>query len=422
MRSDYARCLADADAAVAIDPKSAQAHGLRARVHFRAGDLAEALSAAEAAAALEPREAEWNLLEAKILIESADFERANQQIQAVLAAKEAPTLTKAKAHALLGDCFALAASGNEEAMKHHQQAIKLAEPLVTSSRLMVRRGAKEVLLSAHLGMAQDVGWGHWQQKNQAIAKWIERADTFAQDLVKNEQAEEDLLQRVDLEALAALAGVAEPVDASKWIKDYENRAARLIDQSNDTARRTQLEWELGRALSDAAGIELARGRHEKGLDYARLALKHLEAGESAGRQLPYHDFVLGQLLYKLGAAAALGQQNCALPGLPSRSRRKAVMLLEKPVPPSRLTDQGRQGETFVSIAVSYWELGKRDEALRLTKQGIKLMEQAIDEGTLAKSVLAVPYANLASMHTELGDKQLAAEFAELAAKCERTKR
>jgi tetratricopeptide (TPR) repeat protein len=268
-------------------------------------------------------------------------------------------------------------------------------------------------------MAGDVGWGHFQQKGQAISKWVERATTFAQDLVQHEQAEEDVLQRVNMQALAALAGVAEPPDASKWINDYVGRAGRMIEHATDEARQSQLEWELGLVLSDAASIAQARGHYEKSLEYGRLALKHLEAGEPAGQQLPYHDFVMGQLLYKLGATAAVGEQN---------HRRalewygRAVTLLEKPVPPSRLADPGRHGETFVSIAVSYWEAGKREEALRLTKQGIKLMEQAIEEGLLAKSVLAVPYSNLASMHAELGDKQLAAEFAELAAKCERTKR
>ena len=49
--------------------------------------------------------------------------------------------------------------------------------------------------------------------------------------------------------------------------------------------------------------------------------------------------------------------------------------------------------------------------MRLTRQGVKLMEQAVEEGTLGKSALAVPYANLASMYAELGDPQRATEFA-----------
>ncbi len=354
------------------------------------------------------------------MVQSGDYQQAKAKINQVLEAKDASTLTKAKAHALLGDCLILSLHGDEEAMKHHLQAIKLAEPLITNSRLTLRRGAKEVLLDAHLGAAVDVGWGHWQQKNASIGKWLERAAALAQDLVEHEQADEDLQQRVERQALVAMAGVAEPPDASKWIKSYMKRAGQLIAQTTDSARQAQLEWELGLALSDAAVIEQARGHFDKSSEYGRLALKHLGEGKVAGRQLPDHDFLVGQVLYRLGATAAIGEHN---------HRRalewygRAVPLLETPVPPSRLTDPGRHGETFVSMAVSYWELNHRDEALRLTRQGVKLMETAIDEGLMPKSALSVPYANLASMHTEMGNKQLAAEFAELSAKCQqRTKR
>jgi hypothetical protein len=92
-----------------------------------------------------------------------------------------------------------------------------------------------------------------------------------------------------------------------------------------------------------------------------------------------------------------------------------VPLLESPVP-AAVVDCGKQGETFVSIAVSYWEASNRDEALRLTNQGVKLMEQAAGEGLLQKAALAVPYGNLATMHEELGDAQEARKFSELASR------
>ena len=59
--------------------------------------------------------------------------------------------------------------------------------------------------------------------------------------------------------------------------------------------------------------------------------------------------------------------------------------------------------------------------MRLTRQGVKLMEQAVDEGLLPKAALAIPYGNLASMYTELGDPRRATEFATLAAKSQRGK-
>ena len=92
---------------------------------------------------------------------------------------------------------------------------------------------------------------------------------------------------------------------------------------------------------------------------------------------------------------------------------RAVPLLESPVPAAAM-DSGKQGETFVSMAVSYWEVNQRKEALRLTNQGVKLMEQAARDGLMSKAVLAIPYANLASMHEQLGNVREAKKYAGLA--------
>ena len=56
--------------------------------------------------------------------------------------------------------------------------------------------------------------------------------------------------------------------------------------------------------------------------------------------------------------------------------------------------KARHGETFVSMAISCWEVNQHEEAVRLTKQGLDLMEQAANDGQLDKSALAVPYSNL----------------------------
>jgi hypothetical protein len=100
----------------------------------------------------------------------------------------------------------------------------------------------------------------------------------------------------------------------------------------------------------------------------------------------------------------------------------AVKLLEVPVPSSRFADPGRHGEMFVSIGVSYWETGEQEEAVRLTRQGVKMMERAVEEGLLVKSALAIPYDNLSHMYAELGDSERATKFAEMANKFQRPKK
>jgi hypothetical protein len=74
---------------------------------------------------------------------------------------------------------------------------------------------------------------------------------------------------------------------------------------------------------------------------------------------------------------------------------------------------------FVSMAVSYWQQTDKQEAMRLTEQGVKLLESAVEEKLVEKTALAVPYGNLASMHEEIGNAQQASSFAALAAKLEK---
>jgi hypothetical protein len=96
---------------------------------------------------------------------------------------------------------------------------------------------------------------------------------------------------------------------------------------------------------------------------------------------------------------------------------RASPLLETPVPAAAI-ESGEHGETFVSMAVSYWEQQAREESLRLTNQGLKLMEQAVEDGTLDAAALAVPYGNLSVMHEELGDSEQAKWCADLARRYE----
>ena len=51
----------------------------------------------------------------------------------------------------------------------------------------------------------------------------------------------------------------------------------------------------------------------------------------------------------------------------------------------------------------------------MTTRGIQLLQQAVEQGAVDKAILAVPYANLAAMHEQLGDRVQAASYSEQAA-------
>lgn len=411
----FGDALADVQQALALLPESGRAHWLHAEISFKSGALETALRAAEKAIELEPKEPEYRLTLAKILAQSGDYTQAIAQVRGVVEWGKAPHVIVARAFLLWGD-FAAAGQQHDypQAIKHHMQAIKLAEPLASEQKVAVRRAAKRVLIEAHLAVAHDVGWGRWQQKSKVTTRWIERATAWADDLVAHDQGSIQAQLCVHEKALAALAGVADPPDASRWIDGATQVGQKLLSDAADPAYKAHLAWRLAVALSNAAEIEAA-GRHaDKALAVGQLALDYFDQGDEAGKQLPMHDYLRGRLCYRLGAIHAIDRSDHRQ-GVPWFDR--AVPLLESPVPDSAV-DCGKQGETFVSMAVSYWEVSNRPEALRLTTQGLKLMEQAAEEGLLAKRALAVPYSNLASMYEQMGDSQAAKKFSELAARQE----
>ena len=155
------------------------------------------------------------------------------------------------------------------------------------------------------------------------------------------------------------------------------------------------------------------------MKYGELAVEHLEAGAD-GRQLePVEAYLLGRLYFRLGSVCALHVKD---PQQAVTWFERAIPLLERPVPAAALAEAGRHGESFVSMAVSYWAVGSHEEAVRLTRDGLKLMEQAVKDGTLDQEALRVPYTNLATMHRFLGDDEQADAFSSMAARSSGTPR
>lgn len=96
-------------------------------------------------------------------------------------------------------------------------------------------------------------------------------------------------------------------------------------------------------------------------------------------------------------------------------------LLTKTAPREAGNALGRHGERFVSMGVSYWAVGARNEAIRLTKEGIDALEKASRSGHFGRQELVVPYANLASMYQSLGKHAEARRMSALAQKIEAAK-
>jgi tetratricopeptide (TPR) repeat protein len=405
--------LHDLDQALKLQPDIGRAHWLRSRAFTLLGEYDRAVSAAGDAVRLEPKDVRFMVSKAQALAQ------AGRVAEAVPAAEKALELSPQRAHlkpralCLLGDLIGSAAKPDyKKALDFHKQAVLAANAFLASRHPAIRLTAKEAYLDAHLGAAHDVGWGPWREKERSVESWLASGAAMADDLIQKEGGSEDYHFRVAARALSAEVGLGGRLDPTPWATQAVRSGDGLIATATEPVRRSQLQWELATALYDALQIYQMRSDRPAAVKYGELAIGYLEKSGRQSRS-PANRYLLGRLYFRMGAVYAVSgnDHKAAVEWF-----EKAVPLLGKTPPPEALGDLGRLGESFVSMGVSYWSTGQQEKALAMTQHGADLMEEAVKQGGLDARALAVPYANLASMHRQLGNRDKAERLEVMAAR------
>ena len=411
-------CRRDLEQALAVEPDNARAQWLHARVLLMMGQYEKAAVAAGRAVQLESNNPNFRVTHAQALAQ------AGRLTEAIVAAKKAAETgakrphVKAKALCLLGD---LTASGPKpdfkKAIALHTQALQIADPLASDPHPAIRVAAKEVLIDAHLGAAHDIAWGDWKEKSKAVSRWLERALAVADDLVQNDGGSKEQLFRVYIRAMSAYVGIGGKIDAEPTVNAVVDTGNEVIAAVRDPLRKAQLQWDLGLALYDAVQISQMQSEHKKALKFGEQAAEYL-AKANETKPSSESALLLGRLYFRLGTIHALGEKDhkAAVAWY-----NKAIPLLNRPSIEDLADDIGRHGESFVSMGVSYWEIGQQKKAVALSEKGIEWMEQAVKQNTLNRSSLTIPYNNLSAMHRKLGSTDKADRFHKMAGRIKEAK-
>jgi len=418
MDTRCANALADLGYAIEIDPRHLRAHRVMLVLLAEQGRWQQALAVAEAAEALDPVDIWTRLKHASVLAALERYTEAREKVEAVRDASTATPLVTAQAERMLGRiALEETAADHARAVAHFDQAIRAALPLVTHRSPSIQTAAREVLLDAHLGMAVAIAKGNYRQKGRVIVKWIDRAETMVAEVPADAPQHDMLEVQLCRGALAAAAGSPEAGEPLQWVKRLLAARDRMGERLEDSWRRRQLDWEVGHGLADAITASQKRGDTADMLANATLTAAYLERG-SEYRQLADRDRrSLGDIYFRIGV----------LHGIQQGDHGTAVVWFDKTVP---LWDDngafaedgtdGRRGESYVSMAISYWQVDRREEAVRLSRQGVKLMEAAVARRQIEEKALAVAYGNLSTMYAEQGDDFQAKAFAEMASRVEST--
>jgi hypothetical protein len=272
-----------------------------------------------------------------------------------------------------------------------------------------------VLLDAHLGTALAIAKGTWQQKSRVIPKWITRAEAIVGDF-KGTDAERQVLElQLCRGALAAAAGSKESIEPLPWVKRLLELRDLMGDSVTDPWRRRQLDWEVGQGLADALTAAQARGDTTDALDNATLTAAFLERGGQRRELTATERRQIGELLFRIGIMHSLQRGDHAT----------AVTWFDRTVPLwegneafEKDGESGRQGECYVSMAISYWQVDRREDAVAISQRGVELMVAAVDRRQLEERSLAVAYGNLSTMYAEQGDVERSRSYAEMAVRAE----
>ena len=409
--------LHDVDQAIKLQPGNARSHWLRSRALTALGQHEPAAAAAAEAVRLDPRDARYQVTRAQTLAQTGNIAGAIPEAEKAIQLSEQRPHVKARAMCLLADLYSAGPKADyKTALKMHGEALQAADALLADKHPAIRIAAKEVLLDAHLGALQDIAWGPWKEKERASENWITKATEIAEDLVKNEDGSDEYLFRVAAKALAADVGLQGKLDPAKWAREVIRSGEAQIFAASEAGRKSELQWQISKALYDAVQIYQMRGNQEEALRQGELAINYLEKSGRANRSSSAA-YLLGRTYFRIGAIYANGRNDhrTAVSWF-----EKAVPQLGKSPPPEAMSDLGRLGDTFVSMGVSYWQAGYRKKAIALTEHGADLIEEAIRRGTTERSVLATPYTNLAVMKREMGDNADATRMQQLAEKAKGT--
>lgn len=419
LSSNSAFATADLQYAIEIDRTHLRALRLLLALRCEQGKWNDALTLATQAEAIDPNDIWTRLKHASVLMALEQTEKAKAKVEAVRDQPKTSPLVVAQAERILARIELVSPEPDyQDVVQHFSEAIRKASGLLTIKSPPARKAARDVLLDAHLGTALAIAKGTWQQKSRVIPKWISRTEKIINEAQISDDLEKHTLElQMCRGALSVAAGSTETFDPLPWVKRLLQVRSKLDDLVSDPWRRRQIDWEVGEGLSDALVATQKRGDASDMLENTTLTAAYLERG-SEFRQLTNSDRKkFGSLLFQIGILYSLQKGDHAT----------AVTWFDKALPmwENNRTfrsegDIGQLGESLVSMAISYWQIDRREDALAINRKGVELMVEAVASQQLDEQALAVAYGNLSTMYAEEGDEEQAQSFADLASRAEAT--
>ncbi len=396
-------------------PDDGEAFALAARLDERCGRVQAALQAAQKSVELDSSQAQYRITLADLQRQAGQQQAAADTLLSTLRDTKLTELEQAEARFLYGRV--LAATPNfdyKQALQETVTSIKLAAAPTKQGNKETRMRARQLLIRAELSLAEIISYGPWKQKHEVVPQWLASAEKTANEYIEQGGSRAVLLSvyRTSLHCLLILEGQGSP----EKIADAAIQLGReLIAESEDEAFQALVEWRLGTGLWYAALILQGQGHSDQSLQLANNSEALLSAAKSVRDDAPETTHHLAQLHFLMGSIHAIQKRDHATA---TTWYDKAMPQLADSYPDSLIDERGMLGERLVSVGISLWETGRKNQAVSVTEEGTAMILNAVEDGTYKRVALAIPYQNLAEMYRGLGKNKEADLMAKKAAQYE----
>ncbi|MBS0209389.1 MAG: hypothetical protein JSS27_10570 [Planctomycetes bacterium] len=402
-------CFEDLTTALRLEPNHAQGLVLQCLALDRAGRYQELAETAPKALAVSPDAVPIYLQLARAQARLNHYQPALNTVQQALAKVAEQPEQHAAALVTLADIIADGPKHDYPlALDYRMQAIARAEPFLADQRVAVRRVAHQATLNAFLGAANDIARGSWKNKAETVNRWLERAYQLANQSTAPAELTADRIIYC-CRSLAACAALQGQLNPQPWVDGLLVEGRKRQAQVHDPLLAHRQACELGVAMCDAMQAFQYRGDREAALRAGGTAVSLLQPVAAAHDELS----AMARVYFRLGSIHALStNDHTQAVAWYDKAGEVFARLDEASAPEAALA----QGESLISMGVSYWAVGQQQRAEELTQRGVQMIEGVVADGHASRQALSVPYANLAAIHRHLGRDESARNYTEMAAK------